>query len=120
MVKARSFAPATREQKFYLAFTIVGLVVPYALLTAFIERNGFNVRLFVEELFGNYAATMAMADLLLSSIVFWFWLFSAERASRLRYRWMYVLANVTVGLCFALPLFLYVRSVAVSPEPAVD
>jgi len=108
--KARSVSPAPTADKLYLAFAVVGLVVPFALLFRFIVQNGPNVRLFVDELFGTYGAAIAMADLVLSSVVFWAWLFSAGERNRVSFPWLYVALNLCVGLCFALPLYCYMRS----------
>lgn len=97
-------------RKIYLGLAVVGFIIPYALVIAFIHENGLNLRVFVSELFGNYAPSLAMADLLLSSVVFWAWLFSAEQKNRVRSPWMFVALNLGVGLCFALPLYLYMRA----------
>lgn len=72
--------------------------------------NGPNLRLFVDELFGNYASALAMADLTSSSIVFWSWLFVAAWQKRIRFPWIYVALNLIVGLCFALPTALFMLS----------
>ena len=97
-------------RKIYLGLTILGFIIPFALVIAFIHDNGFDLRVFVRDLFGNYAASLAMADLLLSSVMFWIWLFSAGQRTRVHSPWVYVALNLGVGLCFALPLYLYMRA----------
>lgn len=110
LTKVALYSPVSTMEEIYVSLAVLGLVVPYALVILFLDRDGPNVRLFAGDLFGNYAGSLAMADLLLSSIAFWFWLFSAGQRNRVRFRWIYVVLNLTVGLCFALPMVLYVRS----------
>lgn len=91
----------------YLALAIVGAIVPAVLLGAFIIDHG--VADLADAIFGNAAAAAVMADLIISSIVFWVWLW--REAPRIGVSpWPFVVGNLLVGLCFALPLFLYVRA----------
>ena len=48
-------------------------------------------------------------DLLVSVIVFWFYMFTEANKLRMKNSWIYVVATMLVGLSFALPLFLYFR-----------
>jgi len=48
-------------------------------------------------------------DLLVSVIVFWFFMFTEARKLQMKNAWVYLLATLLVGLSFALPLFLYFR-----------
>jgi hypothetical protein len=48
-------------------------------------------------------------DLLVSVIVFWFFMFTEARKLQMKNTWLYLLATLLVGLSFALPLFLYFR-----------
>jgi hypothetical protein len=102
-------------KKTLFALAVVGLIVPNALGTAFVLHNGANAGLFAAELFGNDAGRIAMGDLILSSLAFWGWLFSRAERGRVRYPWLFVLLNVGVGLCCALPLYLALRA---TPEPS--
>ena len=53
--------------------------------------------------------TFFAVDLLVSSVVFVRYLGQEGTRYSIGYRWVYVVALLTVGLSFALPLFLYVR-----------
>ncbi|HWQ33756.1 MAG TPA: DUF2834 domain-containing protein [Blastocatellia bacterium] len=60
-------------------------------------------------MWGSTASTLVMTDLLISSVVFWIWMFREGSRPGIGNRWIYVALTLAVGLCFALPLFLYVR-----------
>ena len=78
----------------YAVLAVLGFILPIYLLVPFV--NGFNLDAFLRACF---------ADLAISSIVFWAFLFT----QRVRHAWIYVLLNLLVGLSFALPLFLFVH-----------
>ena len=90
----------------YLILAIIGLIAPYYF---FLQVRAFNL----DELFklfsgSNILSAIAM-DLLVSVIVFWFFMFTEARKLQMRNPWVYLLATLLVGLSFALPLFLYFR-----------
>lgn len=89
----------------YLLFTIAGAVVPYIFFVDFFMAEGLALPTFISALFANGAAGGFSADVLLSSAVFWIYLFSngTPRA------WIYVVLNLTIGLSCALPAYLYAR-----------
>ena len=92
---------------------MVGFAIPYLLLTLFVMKNGFDdLGLSIQSLFVNGASAMLTADLLISSLVFWVWLFYEGGRLGMKHLWAYVAANLLVGLSLALPLFLYYRAAA--------
>lgn len=99
----------TTKARIYLALAVVGAAVPIALGIAFIADEGADLAAFFDQLFDSTASTLAFADLTISSIAFLTWMWGETRRHDLGSPWAYVLANVAVGLSFALPLFLYLR-----------
>jgi hypothetical protein len=92
----------------YLALAVLGAIAPLVLFTIFFAQEGFDLGELVDQVFGTPIAAAVMADLTASSVVFWVWLF--REAPRIGVKPLpYVAANLFVGLCFALPLFLYAR-----------
>jgi phosphoglycerol transferase MdoB-like AlkP superfamily enzyme len=65
--------------------------------------------LLIQQLFANDISTFFAIDLVISIIVFWVYLFAEANKLQMKNAWLYLLASVTVGLSFALPLFLYFR-----------
>ena len=93
----------------YLLLAIIGLILPYYFLIMFLAAYGLDARAFLQQLFGTQISTFFAVDLLLSSVVFVIYLRHEARRYSIKRRWLYLIALLTVGLSFALPLFLYVR-----------
>jgi hypothetical protein len=60
-------------------------------------------------LFANSISTFFAVDLIISVLVFWVFLYSESQKYSIAYWWLFILASITVGLSFALPLFLFYR-----------
>jgi len=97
----------------YLGLAIVGAVVPYAFFIAFFAENGVNLPAFLGGVFANGAAGGFGADLLITSLVFWIYLYQAGEQKL----WMYVLINLTIGMSCAVPLYLYLNASRPAPAP---
>jgi phosphoglycerol transferase MdoB-like AlkP superfamily enzyme len=97
------------KKTIYFIFAVLGLVLPYYFLISFLSENGLNLALIIQELFANKISTFFAIDLIISIIVFWFYLYHEATTRKMKNWWVYILASLTVGLSFALPLFLYFR-----------
>lgn len=93
----------------YLAAALLGAVVPYVFFTRFFASGDATLGTFTGQLFATAPAGGFTSDLLITSCVFWVWSYDEARRRGMRGWWGYVVANLAVGLSFALPLFLYVR-----------
>lgn len=96
----------------YLLLAIIGGVIPYLYFFQFIQLEGLNIPLFVESLFVNGAAGGFSADLLISSFVFWLFMFKESKHSSNPKPFLFIAINLTVGLSCALPAYLYAKSAA--------
>ena len=96
-------------RRLYLLLAILGGVVPTAFVVYFVADRGFHPILFVEQFFASPIATATFLDVTIASVVFWIWLAREAPAAGVPRWWLFVVANLLVGLCFALPLFLFVR-----------
>ena len=90
----------------YLALAILGTVVPYLFFIQFFVESGINLPAFVGGLFVNGAAGGFSADLLITSLVFWLYLYE-RREPKL---WMYMILNLTIGMSCAVRLYLYLTA----------
>ena len=103
-------------KKLYLFLAILGAAVPCVFFFEFFQTNGINVPVFVEGLFANGASGGFTADLLISSFVFWLFMFvEAKRASRPK-PYLFIALNLAIGLSFALPAYLYARESSVDAD----
>jgi len=69
-------------KKLYLVLAIIGAIVPYIFFIQFIQAEGLNVPAFISALFVNGAAAGFSADLLLSSFIFWLFMFQQNKESK--------------------------------------
>lgn len=97
-------------QIIYLVLAILGFVLPYSQLIPFFAQHGFDLSLFWSQLFTNRISTDFAFDLIVSSIVFGFFVFQEGSKRQMKSLWLYIVLNWLVGLSFALPVFLLTRS----------
>jgi hypothetical protein len=88
---------------------LLGLLIPYYFLFKFLSANGFDILLLVRQLFANDISSFFAVDLVISILVFWFYMFAEADKLQMKNWWIYLVASLTVGLSFPLPLFLYFR-----------
>jgi hypothetical protein len=93
----------------YLSLAVIGLVIPYSFFISFLLSHGPDGSEFLRQLVGTPLSAFFVADLLISCVVFLSFIRQESARYAMRNRWIYVVALVTVGLSFALPLFLFVR-----------
>lgn len=92
----------------WLGLAVLGAVLPYVFFVQFFAAEGLGGD-FVGSLFVNGAAGGFASDVLVSSLVFWVFLFSEARRAGIRHAWVFVVVNLVIGLSCALPLFLWAR-----------
>lgn len=92
----------------YLIAAILGAVIPYIFFIDFIGSEGVDLVAFVSGLFVNGAAGGFTADLLISSFVFWLFMFSKTQDGPKP--WLFIALNLTIGLSCALPAYLWASS----------
>lgn len=93
----------------YLALCLLGIALPYSQFIPFLREHGLDLRLFVEQLFASRISSFFGMDVIVSSIVLWFWVLIDRDAQVVRYRWTPLIGNLLVGVSLGLPLFLYLR-----------
>ncbi len=94
----------------YLALAIVGLVVPYVFLGAFLAENGPDVVVFVDQVFATAASSFVAADVIITAVFFVGFLLDRRRRGAIANPWPYVAATILVGPSFGLPLFFWARA----------
>jgi hypothetical protein len=105
-------------QWFYLIAAILGAALPLSQLIPFLATHGFDVPLLFRQLFQNHASAFFGLDVIVSSVVLWFFVFSEGRRRGMRNLWLYIICNLAVGVSLALPLFLFFRERAINTRDA--
>ena len=96
-------------KKLYLLLAIIGAFAPDYFFFQFIQAEGVNIKAFISALFVNGAAGSFTVDLLFSSFVFWLFMFHQFKKSNGPKPYIFIVLNLTLGLCCALPAFFYAR-----------
>ena len=96
-------------KKLYLALAVVGTVVPYYFFVQHFGDEGYGLGSFLAAVFANPAASGFTADLLISSPVFWIWMFQQRRRRNGPSPWLFMVLNLAIGLSCALPAYLFAR-----------
>jgi hypothetical protein len=89
----------------------LGFVVPYAYFVPFVLANGLNIPLLISQLFANQISAFFGADVIVSSLVLWAFIYQETRNYMIPLWWVCVIANLAVGVSLALPLFLWLRQI---------
>ena len=93
---------------FYLLAAFVGAIAPYAVYFGYLEYvPGSSGALSLA--WGNPIAAATLTDFTISCLVFWPFLVTESRKLAIRHWWLFILANIVIGLSFALPAFFYIR-----------
>ncbi len=95
----------------YLLLAILGAIIPLAFFVSFGAEQGVDLVAFIQALFVNGAAGGFTADLLISSFVFWLYMFSNQANGPKP--WVFIALNLCIGLSCALPAYLWVKTRAV-------
>ncbi len=93
----------------YAALCVLGTILPYGAFAPFLIEQGAAPGLLVRELFGSPVPAFFGWDVIVSSLVLWIFVFAEGRRLGMTHLWVYVAANLAVGVSLALPLFLWAR-----------
>jgi len=95
-------------QRFYLIAAIIGAIAPYATYFGYLAYvPGASGLLSLA--WGSPIAAATLVDFTISCLVFWPFMFAEAKRLGIKHVWLFIPANMVIGLSFALPAFLYVR-----------
>lgn len=102
-------APGRARERLLLALTAVGFVVPNAFVIAFLVDEGLDLGRYFSLWTASLPSTQLLFDLGIAAVAFLVWAAWEGRRTRLERWWLCIPATFLVGLCFGLPLFLWMR-----------
>lgn len=108
-----------KPKTLYLVLCIAGSLLPYSQFVPWVLQHGLNLPLFVRELFANRIGAFFGMDVVISAVALM--VFTRIESARLgiRHRWLVLVAVLTVGVSLGLPLFLYLRALALEQKPRI-
>lgn len=109
----------TGRERILLGLTIVGFLFPNTMVIIHLADGGsFSDYLEVWE--ESLPAAQLVADLVFAAFVFLLWAAWEGRRLGMRTWWVPIPASLFVGLCFGLPLFLFLRERALRGGAAAE
>ena len=97
---------------FYLGLAFLGAVAPYSFMGQFLLTHGWNVAEFKVQLWASPISSFVGAAFLIASLVNLFFIINEGRRLKMKGLWLPIVANLAVGVSCGLPLFLYLRDLA--------
>jgi len=104
----------TTREKSLLMLAVAGFVVPNVMVAAFIADHGLDLSLYFEGWFDTLPSTQLVVDLVIAFLALVVWASWDGPRSGVDRWWVVIPASLLVGVCFALPLYLYMRERATS------
>ena len=99
-----------KQSTAYLLLCTIGIVIPWFFLVGFLGEPQPTIALFFSSIFTNQVTSSVAADLLISALVFFAFVFFEGKRLNMKRLWVFIPATLFVGLSFGLPLFLYFRA----------
>lgn len=96
-------------QWLFLIVAILGAAWPLSYLAPFLAAHGFDLPLLFRQLFQNNISAFFGADVIVSAVALWLFVFSEGRRRGMKRLWVYALCTLLVGVSLGLPLFLFFR-----------
>jgi Terpene cyclase DEP1 len=93
----------------YIGLCILGTILPYSQFVPFILEHGLDIKMFFEQLFVNKISSFFGMDVFVSSLVLWLFVYREGTRLKMSNLWIYIAANLLVGVSLCLPLFLLMR-----------
>jgi len=109
----------THRQQIMLGLSIAGFVFANTMVTLFMVHHGsVDFVAYFRHWGESLPAAQLTGDIGIAFVAFSLWAAWEGRRLGMRSWWMPVPASLLVGLCFALPLFLFLRDRVLSQSPS--
>jgi hypothetical protein len=99
-----------------LALTILGFLVPNAFVIAYLADEGFAIGDYFAAWFDSLPAAQITIDAVMAALAFLVWTTWDGPRSGVRGWWIAIPATLLVGICFGLPLYLFLRERALGQD----
>ncbi len=96
-------------KKLFLVLAVIGAILPYLFFIQHLSSEGFSPSKLTAAVFANPGAGAFTTDLLLSSGIFWIFMFLERSRKKGPNPLLFILLNCFIGLSCAFPAYLYAR-----------
>ena len=111
------FRAMTTREKSLLLLAVAGFVVPNVMVGVFIAEHGLDLELYFESWFETLPSSQLVVDLVIAFLALVVWASWDGPRTGVDNWWVVIPASLLVGVCFALPLYLYMRERAAELRP---
>jgi hypothetical protein len=106
------------KERLLLILTVVGFVVPNVCLVIFFAEDGSGIGHYFSLWTASTPSTQLLLDLTIAALAFFVWAAVEGPRAKIKRWWICIPATFLVGLCFGLPLFLWMRERTLSQTMA--
>src|SRR4051794_402436 len=99
----------TTREKLLLFLAVAGFVVPNVMVGMFIADHGVDGALYLDNWFETLPSSQLVVDLVIAFCGFATWVVWDGPRTGVRRWWVIFPATMLVGVCFAVPLYLFMR-----------
>lgn len=97
------------RERLLLVLTIVGFIVPNVFVGLYLIDEGFELGSYFSLWTASIPSTQLLFDLVIAALAFFVWAAVEGPRAGIERWWVCIPASLLVGLCFGLPLFLWMR-----------
>lgn len=97
------------KERLLLALTIIGFIVPNVCVGIFLANEGLDISGYFSLWTASTPSTQLLLDLVIAALALFVWAAVEGPRARIKRWWLCIPATLLVGLCFGLPLFLWMR-----------
>ncbi len=104
----------------YLVFAILSLLVSWGIFSEFLFSSDASIPAFFQQAFANPISSLVSSDIVISALIFFVFAYRELKRLEMPLNWLaiYIAGTFSVGICFALSLFLYQRELWLKRSPA--
>jgi hypothetical protein len=99
----------TTRAKLLLFLAVAGFVVPNVMVGVFLADHGLDLGLYFENWFETLPSSQLVVDLVIAFLAFAAWASWDGPRNGVDRWWVVIPASLLVGVCFAVPLYLFMR-----------
>lgn len=105
---------------FYLGLSFLGAVLPYSLLGQFLLAEGLSLAELKTQAMVNPVSGFLAVAWLIAGLVTICFIWTEGRKIKMKGLWLPLIATAASGVSCGLPLFLYLRDLNLSRQPAPE
>ena len=91
---------------FYIFVCIIGTILPLSQFVSWLDVNGFNLVLLLEQIYSDKLSLFAWLDVLISAIALIGFIIYDSIKYKIKHAWLSIVATCGVGVSLGLPLYL--------------